>query len=95
MLRGTGTVARIVPVAVSITCNSLALSTVTNILFPSGLSAMESPPEPVTMFRDSVSVEALNTPTVDGALQQILTYAVPEDALVQTGALRTRKAITI
>jgi hypothetical protein len=56
---------------------------------------MESPPEPVTMFRDSVSVEALNTPTVDGALQQILTYAVPEDALVQTGALRTRKAITI
>jgi hypothetical protein len=56
------------------------LSTVTNIFVPSGLSAMPSPPEPVTIARTCASVDALKTSAVEGALQQVLTYAVGEDA---------------
>src|SRR5580698_6777834 len=90
---GIGTVARMVPLAVAITCNCLLWSTVTNIFVPSGLSAMPSPPDPVTIVFVCASVDALKTPAVEGALQQRLTYA--EDAAARPGEERKVAAATI
>jgi hypothetical protein len=41
---------------------------------------MPSPPDPVTIERVCASVNGLKTPAVEGALQQMPTYAVDEDA---------------
>jgi hypothetical protein len=47
---------------------------------------MPSPPEPVAIERVCASVDVLKTPAVEGALQQMPTYAVGEDALRCRGA---------
>jgi hypothetical protein len=55
------------------TCSALFASTVTNILAPSGLKAMPSPPEPVVIVRERASDGAAYTAAVEGALQHMPT----------------------